>query len=114
VTNSPQHLSTGLQEVTARNDTARSIINGFAAALPTLAHFWEQIDAALTDTAVLATEVLRLRVDLTEIRRLRADMAAAARACLAAHHDGEPDPYSYLRDELHAQGFTGQDSRGRA
>jgi hypothetical protein len=113
VTHSPQHMSAGLQEVTTRNDTARSIITGFASALPTLSHFWDQIDAALLDTTVLTAELLRLRVDLAEVRRLRADLAAAALACLSAHHDGERDPYGYLRDELGAQGFTPQ-SRWRA
>ena len=33
-------------------------------------------------------------------------------ATIAAYHDGEPDPLSYLRDELHAQGFgTGRGGR---
>lgn len=105
--NNPQHVSAGLQEVIARNETARSIIAGFSGALPTLSHFWDHIDAALTDTTVLSTELQRLRIDLANVRRLRADLAASARACLTAHHDGERDPYSYLRDELRAQGFEG-------
>ena len=113
MTHSPQHMPAGLQEVIARTDTARSIVAGFAAALPTLARFWDQLDTALADTTVLTTELLRVRADLAEVRRLRADLAAAARACLSAHDDGERDPYGYLRDELHAQGFTGQ-ARGRA
>jgi hypothetical protein len=35
----------------------------------------------------------------------RANLAAAALASIAAQHDGEPDPLSYLRDELRAQGY---------
>ena len=33
----------------------------------------------------------------------RANLLAAARATIAAHHDGEPDPLAYLRDELNVQ-----------
>jgi hypothetical protein len=95
-----------LQGVTDRNETARSIITGFSTALPTLTHFWQQIDAALADTPTLTTELSRLNADLATIRRHRANLAAAARATLAAHHDGEPDPLSYLRDELDAQRLT--------
>lgn len=33
-----------------------------------------------------------------------ANLLAAARAAVAAHHDGEGDPLAYLRDELDAHG----------
>jgi hypothetical protein len=51
-----------------------------------------------------------------EIRRLRgrlANLAAAARATLSAHDDGEPDAFYYLRDELEAQGYKRRDKRER-
>jgi hypothetical protein len=37
-------------------------------------------------------------------RASHADLLAAARAVLAAEHDGEHDPLWYLRDELAARG----------
>lgn len=86
-----------LQEVTTRNTNARRIIAGFTTDFPTLARFWQQIDTALADTAELCAE-------LTGLRRHLANLAAAARATLAAHDEDETDPLSYLRDELHAQG----------
>ena len=103
----PPETAINLQGVTDRNETARSIITGFSNALPTLTHFWRQIDAALADTPALTAELTRLHADLTTVRLDRANLAAAARATLAAHHDGEPDPLSYLRDELEAQRLTG-------
>jgi hypothetical protein len=45
------------------------------------------------------------------VRLDRANLAAAAFATIAAHQDGEPDPLSYLRDELGAQGHD--PNRGR-
>jgi hypothetical protein len=55
-----------------------------------------------TDPVVhnLQTTIARLEIMLRVTRRLYADLVAAARAALAAHADGEPDPWSYLRDEL--------------
>jgi len=55
---------------------------------------------SVTDVPALVSEVERLYVLLLEGRRRYADLAAAARASLAAHADGEPDPLAYLRDEL--------------
>jgi hypothetical protein len=55
-------------------------------------------------------EIARLNAELRAIRLDQANLAAAGRATLAASRDGEPDPLSYLRDELAAQGYlTGQD-----
>jgi hypothetical protein len=48
----------------------------------------------------LRAKIHRLEILLRVARRLYADLVAAARAALAAHADGEPDPWSYLRDEL--------------
>lgn len=90
-----------LQEVTARNETARAIVEGFSTALPTLGRFWREIITSLNDIPVLAEEITQLRLD-------RANLAAATRATLAAYNDGEPDPLSYVRDELATQGFRGR------
>jgi len=52
---------------------------------------------AVTD---LLTEIRHLKINLEVVRRLYADLVAAARAALVAEADGEPDPLSYLRTEL--------------
>ena len=100
------HHRIDLQEVTTRGDIARDIITGFSAATPTLADIWQYVETALADTPVLVAEVTRLRAELSGTRLNRANLVAAIRATIAAHHDGEDDPLSYLRDELHAQGYT--------
>ena len=96
--------SIDLQEVANRNNTARQIIAGFSAAAPTLAEIWQQLEAALADTPALSAEITRLRDELADTRMDRANLLAAARAVISAHLDGEPDPLSYLRDELQARG----------
>lgn len=106
MTHTSLNNGTNLQEVTSRNEIARSVIAGFSTALPTLARFWELVDAALTDTVALIEELTGLLADLAQLRQQHANLAAAALASLAAHHDGEPDPLSYLRDELSAQDYT--------
>ncbi|ROO89573.1 hypothetical protein EDD29_7272 [Actinocorallia herbida] len=50
-------------------------------------------------------EFARLNTELRSLRLSRANLAAAARAAIAALQDHEPDPLFYLRDELTAQGF---------
>jgi hypothetical protein len=92
-----------LQEVDTRNRNARHIIAGFSSAAPTLAAFWRQLDTALADTPALSAEINRLSTEVAGIRRDRADLLAAGRATITAHHDGEPDPLAYLRDELSAR-----------
>lgn len=94
-----------LQEVTTRADSAQHVIVGFSRATPNLADLWQQVTHALSDIPLLAAEITRLGSQLTQVRLDRANLAAAGRAALAAWHDGEPDPLSYLRDELAAQGF---------
>jgi hypothetical protein len=89
------HSHASLKEIITRNDVARQIITGFAAEIPALAHFWSFLATALTDTSVLAEELSAVRLD-------RANLLAAIRTTLAAHADGEPDPLSYIRDELNA------------
>lgn len=93
-----------LQEAATRNRTARRIIAGLATAAPTLDEIWQQLEAALADTPALSAEITRLRAELADIRLDRANLLAAARAVMTAHLDGEPDPLSYLRDELQARG----------
>ena len=100
----PAHAN-DLPEITTRNRIARHVIEGFSLVFPTLAGFWRQIDNALADALALADEIARLRAELAQIRLDRANLAAAGRATIAAYRDGESRPLSYLRDELHAQGF---------
>jgi hypothetical protein len=57
---------------------------------------------AVADIPLLLAEIDRLRILTTSARRQFADLLAAGRATLAAHHDGEDDPLSYLRDEINA------------
>lgn len=91
-----------LPEVMTRNSDARDIVAGFAGSMPSLSAMWQHIQAALADSRDLAYEVARLSAELVTARLDRANLLAAMRATLAAHSDGEADPLSYLRDELHA------------
>jgi ABC-type transporter Mla subunit MlaD len=92
------------QEVANRNNAARQIIAGFSTAAPTLPEVWQQLEAALADAPALSAEISQLRDELADTRVDRANLLAAARAVISAHMDGEPDPLSYLRDELQARG----------
>jgi hypothetical protein len=94
------YSSIDLPEVMTRNSAARDIVAGFSAATPALAAMWQHIQAALADAGDLAAEVARLSAELRAARLDRANLLAAMRAALAAGSDGEPDPLSYLRDEL--------------
>src|SRR6266487_6433483 len=108
----PSTLRANLQEVNARADSAQHVITGFSRAIPNLTDLWQQVTHSLTDIPILIGEIDRLGSELAIVRLDRANLAAAGRASLAAYRVGEPDPLSYLRDELDAQGFTaGQ--RGR-
>ena len=98
-----------LPEALTKNQTARQLAEGLAGQLP--ADVWHSLTTAFADTPVLAAEITELRTELAGVRLDRANLAAAALATITAHHDGEPDPLSYLRDELHAQGY--QPHRGR-
>lgn len=110
----PPHDPINLQEVTTRNTTARHVVAGFSASLPTLAELWDILDAALADTAVLAAEFQRLTAELLAIRLDCANLLAAGRAVLTAHADGEADLLFYLRDELAARGQLSRRPRRRA
>lgn len=100
-----------LQEAATRHHTARRIVTGFSTGAPTLAEIWQQLQAALADTPALSAEITRLRAELASTRLDRANLLAAARAVITAHLDGEPDPLSYLRDELQARGQLPADPR---
>jgi hypothetical protein len=105
------HSRIDLDQITARNQTARHMIVGFAAEMPALADFWRHLDTALTDNGTLSAEVARLTSDLSAARLDRGNLLAAIRATLAAHADGEADPLFYLRDELAARQMPSQRSR---
>jgi hypothetical protein len=94
-----------LLEVSTRAEHARQIITGFSLSAPILADLWRQVNDALSDIPVLTTEITGLRARLTACRIDRANLAAAGRIAITAHHNGEPDPLAYLQDELIAQGF---------
>lgn len=98
-----------LPEALTRNQAARQLTEGLAGQLP--ADVWHSLTAAFADTPLLAAEITELRTELAGIRLDRANLVAAALATITAHQDGEPDPLSYLRDELRAQGY--QPHRGR-
>ena len=105
MTDSPRNTPPDLLEVATRNRSARHVVAGFSAAFPTLADIWRYLDTAIADSPALSAEISRLRAELASVRLDLANLAAAALATLTAHRDGEADPLSYLRDELHAQGF---------
>ena len=94
----------------ARNDNAHGVVAGLAAATPALADVWRQLDRALDDVPALGVIVARLTAELAGARMDCANLQAAMRTALAAHADGEPDPLSYLRDEL-AELDDGDDAR---
>src|ERR1700730_1712113 len=73
------HYRIDLEEIAARNETARHMIAGFAAEMPMLADFWRHLDTALTDNLTLCAEVARLNAELAAIRLDRANLVAAMR-----------------------------------
>jgi hypothetical protein len=100
--NNSLYVNIDLEEITARNDTAQHIISGFATATPTLGDIWRYLADAFSDVPRLADEIARLATELNKTRLDRANLLAAARATIAAYHEGEADPLAYLRDELNA------------
>jgi hypothetical protein len=94
------YVNIDLEEVASRNDTAQHIVPGFATAMSTLGDVWRYLHDAFSDVPALAAEITRLATELNNTRLDRANLLAAARATIAAYHDGEPDPLAYLRDEL--------------
>jgi hypothetical protein len=96
-------LTHDLHEVTARSRAALVIIEALAADQP--GHTWQYLTDAVTDTPALAAHIAALRVQLAEERLDHANLAAAGLATINAYEDDEPDPLSYLRDELAVQGY---------
>lgn len=111
MTTQPHPPANHLPEVTARNRSAHTILAALAAERP--GTIWQYLADALADTPVLVTEIARLRATVAEDRLDRANLAAAALATISAHREREPDPLSYLRDELAVQGH-GLHPRDRA
>ena len=89
MTNPPRYYRINLEEIAARNETARHMIAGFSAEMPVLTDFWRNLDTALADNLELSAEVTWLIVELSAARLDRANLLAAIRATLAAYADGE-------------------------
>jgi predicted DNA-binding ribbon-helix-helix protein len=113
MTNPHSYYRINLEEIAARNETARHIIAGFSAEMPLLAEFWRNLDTALTDNLELSAEVARLTAEVSSTQLDRANLLAAIRATLAAYTDGEADPLYYIRDELDVRQMPAQ-RHGRA
>ncbi len=62
------------------------------------------VTAALFTIPALCREAAHLRAMVALARLDHANLIAAARATIAADHEGERDPLWYLRDELAARG----------
>ncbi|MQA86723.1 MAG: hypothetical protein GEV03_19360 [Streptosporangiales bacterium] len=101
--NTPDEDRLDLNRIDARNRSARHIVAGLLNTTSTLAEIWRTIEIALADTPELTAEISRLRGQLADTRLDRANLLAAARAVIAAHQEGEPDPLSYIRDEIRDQ-----------
>ena len=106
MTETPNASTINLLEVNTRAEHARHIIAGFSRGAPALADLWDQVYDALSDIPDLATRNCRPARAADGYRIDRANLAAASRITIVAFHDGEPDPLSYLQDELLAQGFA--------
>lgn len=100
MTNRLPYPDPALQEVLDRNRTAQEVIDTFARSTATLTDLWQHVTTALQDKPVLVAEIMRLRAEISRTRLGRSNLIAAMRAALHAEMDGEPDPLSYLRDEL--------------
>ncbi len=111
MTNPRPYYRIDLEEIAARNQTARHMIAGFCAEMPALADFWRNLDTALADNLTLSAELARLTAELAATRMDRANLLAAVRATLVAHADGEADPLYYLRDELDARQMPARHGR---
>jgi hypothetical protein len=96
-------LTHDLHEVSARSRAALVIIETLAADRP--GRIWQYLTDAVADTPALAAEIAALDIQLAEECLHRANLAAAGLATINACEDDEPDPLSYLRDELAAQGY---------
>src|SRR5215468_5800388 len=87
----PQSASgADLREASSRNRRARRIVTGLSRAVPAVGELWQPIEGSLSDVPVLISEIIRLRREIGAGRLDRANLAAAARASLAAGRDTEP------------------------
>jgi hypothetical protein len=104
----PTRLRVDLTAVSARY---RAVFGATA----TAAEMHAALFRAVVDIPALVSEVDRLWSALVMLRLRHANLTAAARAALAAHRDGEPDPWAYLADELTGAWplSPGSDERGR-
>ena len=100
-----------LPDAAARIRIARFLIGRFGGHF--IADIWNILAEAFSGTPAMSAEITRLHTELAGARLDRANLAAAGLAAIAAHHDGDPDPLSYVRDELRAQGYD-TTRRGRA
>jgi hypothetical protein len=98
-------LPADLAVIKGRARAARRAVAWIGCSAPGYAAECARLRDSLADLPVLASEVACLRDDLAAVRMLRANLAAAGKASLAADLGGEPDPLSYLRDELAEQGY---------
>jgi hypothetical protein len=98
----PEMTPDNSAEIAARSQYAGDVAAEFSELFP--GDVWRHLARAFADVPALSAEITRLRSALLGARLDRANLAAAARATISAYHDGEPDPLSYLRDELTAQG----------
>ncbi len=104
-----------LQEALTSYRTARAVLSGHLIVRIVLrAHPAVVILEALDTIPALCGEILQLRTMLVVARLDHANLIAAARATLAAHHEGEPDSLWYLRDELTARGLLAANPWRRA
>ena len=76
-------------------------------------HICDECEVPVTiliiDIKRLIEEVRRLHSALIDERLISANLRAAIRAALGAHHDGEPDPLAYLRNEFPDTGNSGSE-----
>lgn len=71
------------------------------------------VRSALDCLPAACIEIERQQARTAAAQRRHQNLAAAARASIAAAVDGEPDPFYYVRDELTAQGYFPDDHAGR-
>jgi hypothetical protein len=93
------------KEVSYRAVIAGLIIGQCFSDFPSLASRWQPVSESLADIPVLVSQACGLAGSLASQRRRQGNLAAAAKASLAACDDQDHDPLGYLRDELAAQGY---------